>query len=363
MKAADSAYAKLKQFQDKHVEEALTQAKEHALEKGRETVVMGTEKRRLDQVPGDRLTMLSLLHPAVGEYDRALATVERLQKTVSALKAGQPLPLGPSESEVEYCVEDMQGAWAFWTVSASYGPGNGDPEQFLLAREVRLARVTSELVVSVAAELPSLMDPVDIDPRFLDTPNANCCESGYGVGAPRIVFNHDQTGDGIPEVAVTATFAVEGSSERRGYVYRYASEGIVSQRLDFDNVRDVDADGRIDLEFVEDLEVGEDCDTGFSTHLLGARYVAHALPDGSYSFTDEAARAFSRTQCPNMPSRIASGEDIWCAKLWGMPSKQLEQKLRNQCAKQSCPPSAVPPCAELEVGVRAFEPKLSLKAP
>jgi hypothetical protein len=322
------------------------------------TVTIGNGSVKLGSLDEQRLRMAgSELGSDAAQLLRVREELAALRGVLAALDRGEPPPQGHNDVEVELCRTDARGAWAYWVEHASFAPMRDDAEEWNATERLRVARVTLDgRVILAEGTVPSLLDPPQGDPRFIETQDPNCCYSGYSVGEPRVAFVNDQDGDGIPELAVTAEYYVEGSSARTASIFRFDGSRVERRNLDFDAVEDVDRDGRIDLIFQHSDDAGEDCDTGFSAYVSGQRYLAHAQPDGSLSFDDASAVEYSRKECPEPPRALANGQDVWCAKLYGLDPA----KLPRTCAKSACS-GAVTPCAFLDWAVKAFQPPLTLK--
>jgi hypothetical protein len=122
---------------------------------------------------------------------------------------------------------------------------------------------------------------------------------------------------------------------------------------------DVDADGRLDLLLY--VIVGGDHDVACGSY--------YARPDGSFSLSDEGARAAARAWCPRRPTRPSTLEQILCALLWGTPRTSLEAQLRpplvacelEQGARTGCDPDECDHERE-RLSLCRFSPPLRLTA-
>jgi len=171
------------------------------------------------------------------------------------------------------------------------------------------------------------------------------------------VFDFD--GDGDPELFFTLISAgYEDRVVRRVFVtvqgdqvvpYRAAPPGV-------DELRDVDSDGRPDALVHVDVGGTKGCEqcTGAVLH---ETFVAHAQRDGTFSFTDDTARAHVRERCPTRPRGPVVGRDesvslanVLCSRIWGVPTATLVTRLRVQCASHAAESARCQgPCRHLEL--------------
>jgi hypothetical protein len=156
----------------------------------------------------------------------------------------------------------------------------------------------------------------------------------------------DYDGDGVAELLVSATRANEnGISEhlpfetpiaavwnvRDGVVAAYAPAASVVVR----SFSDVDGDGRPDLITTRDF--GFHAFDGDVTvyDFDGPEWVAHALPDGTFSFADDVASSYVKRSCEDasLPKSDAIGlvHAAACARLRGEPTKKIEDDYVARC--------------------------------
>ncbi len=330
---------------------------------GADVQTLSSGSKRIDALSPSELELLSRVEPSgdAAGYAHAKAELATLDQTRDALEQGNPPPTDPSALDPDFCREDPLGAWASWTIDSSYAPEVGSDTAWVVAKKLGIARITNDGQVNVSEQFPSFLDPVPADPKYVSADRSNCCWPNYNQGEPRVVFTQDQTGDGIPELALAASFAVEGTSEHAAMVYQVDRDELRVQQLDFDHTDDVDHDDRLDLVFLDRLEVGDQCGSGFPAGVTGNSYIGHALSDGSYSFDDPVAVAFTRTQCPARPSVFGSYQEIWCGKVWNVPSSAIRRGIQKQCASDPCQGSRKKPCAWLLNAEKGFQPRLHLE--
>jgi hypothetical protein len=168
--------------------------------------------------------------------------------------------------------------------------------------------------------------------------------SDYGVRQPETPVLFDFDGDGEPEIYVAVR--EQGDEGHRALqndlltfdghtVKRYAP----ASGYAIDAVRDVDGDGRPDLAiFAKYTDTLEGCWAGFPYDWPDAKFVAHSLPDGTFSTDDAAARAHARKWCASPPTKIGSSYDAICARLWASTPFEVvkARKLVASCVPDWC---------------------------
>jgi hypothetical protein len=173
---------------------------------------------------------------------------------------------------------------------------------------------------------------------------------------------YDYDRDGSPELAlVLRAHHHEGPVFQQAHVWSFTEGGVFLYEralgLRLTDVRDVDGDGRPDLLTHGPYdEPSAACGSDFATQVHGPALALHALPDGSFSGTDAAARAFARTACPARPARLlarsaeggidqeATARNVVCARLWGAPEAEVVAAVRRECPA----PDPEAPCAGCE---------------
>lgn len=159
-------------------------------------------------------------------------------------------------------------------------------------------------------------------------------------------FQHDATvfdydGDGREEIAL-------GRNERFWHdhsVYSVKSDRIQlyppSRNLPVSQVKDVDNDGRPDLLLAVALgEGGPVCDYEEIEHdatVHSPEFLAHSLPDGTFSTRDTVAQEFIRKgRCTELPTAPVSIDDYVCARVWGRSTKRLLAYLNKTQTPERC---------------------------
>ncbi len=170
----------------------------------------------------------------------------------------------------------------------------------------------------------------------------------------RITVLNDYDGDAEPEVFV----AQDGMSRlsppvhyRTLYTWRRGAPGDAgsvveypaARELALGEMRDADKDGRMDFGLVDPFP-GKASGGFFAGSLVQPTLLAHALPDGTFSFRDAVARADLLRQCPRstVTKRDFEGEDfapaiesVVCAVYWRVPPAVLEAQIKRACAGRS----------------------------
>ncbi len=162
----------------------------------------------------------------------------------------------------------------------------------------------------------------------------------WGSITSRVVTDYD--GDGVPEFYVDEHVdGPEGGSsedakiyavDRNGAVVPYAPTAALSIVATPD---DFDGDGRMDVPTSEGvyIGVGVTCDY-YKNYADTARFLAHALPNGTFSTDDEVAKRYAKGTCPAPPTAIGSPADALCARLWA--STPAERAAARKLVTSSC---------------------------
>ena len=187
----------------------------------------------------------------------------------------------------------------------------------------------------------------------------------------------DYDGDGIPELWLR--FDQEGVESghdesahvltvKGGAIVPYAPAGKLGMVIE--RPVDADGDGRMDLPTAAGirLEVMTSCER--SAEWEPARFLAHALPDGTFSLDDGVAKKAALAWCPEPPKKLARARDALCLRLWSHGPAEIAaaRKRVASCKRIDCkielhggtqPPGADDQCTPR---IKAFDatPPLSL---
>jgi len=140
----------------------------------------------------------------------------------------------------------------------------------------------------------------------------------------------DYDGDGSPEILLEHSIEAHSAGTRtrasiwtmHAGIERYAP----AEKIDIAGTEDVDGDGRIDL-LTRGPFGAVEADEGYmSADITPAIFVAHALPDGTFSTDDRVVRAYARDHCRTAARSIAGTREaasddalaIVCARLHGV---------------------------------------------
>ncbi len=190
--------------------------------------------------------------------------------------------------------------------------------------------------------------------------------------------SYDYDGDGSTELFVKLW--VDGYeprvvsrlflTDRGGTIVPYAPAASLHPKWVVDGLRDVDGDGRPDLDAVYELGAFKGCDFCAGSD-IGHRFVAHARDDGTFSVDDLIARAEVKRQCPSPsaaplvqnPLEPISTSEIFCARMWGRSREDTLAAITRECAPFA-PTSAAcaGPCKyqELDEAIAKFDPPFDL---
>jgi hypothetical protein len=276
---------------------------------------------------------------------------------VAKLRAAYPKDLtGKVPRELGRCFPSARGAWAL--VFELGNPGLTDAESlsirpflepsegFQVRWALRFRETTGgdAIVHPMAGEFGN-----DIAVGLI-----NLHLGGYYEQSLEPPTTFDWDGDGRDEIVVT-TSAIDTwwrSEGPHGRVWRAASDGAkgriehypAAESIDVRGVRDVDADGRPDLEtYVPYLGYSADYRvSGKSVPVHGPLFVARSLPDGTFALDDPASHAAARAYCPKAPvapyvvfaangeaNEEISAKQIVCARLWGVATTTLEAEIQR----------------------------------
>lgn len=158
----------------------------------------------------------------------------------------------------------------------------------------------------------------------------------YGSVSYALVPAADYDGDGTPEVILRRDEWDDESGTDRAYKVYTLRGGEVrpyaptSELWDIGGVVDADRDGRPDLVRASPWRRSGACGYMGST-FEGPGLLAHSLPDGTFSTTDEVARAWTLSRCvrdhgpaPALPDVL----DVACARLRGASAESVIASLR-----------------------------------
>ncbi|MEO6598860.1 MAG: hypothetical protein ABIQ16_03245 [Polyangiaceae bacterium] len=188
-------------------------------------------------------------------------------------------------------------------------------------------------------------------------------------GPYRLQVVSDYNGDGRPEAVVwTAQIGQEVRSSARGTLWTFESGHVapygkanklaiapfevdVAVASEPAPLKDVDADGRVDLltygPFFGVFKQG--CGVIESFDAFGPRLLQHSLPDGTFSDRDSVASSQAKRQCPAPPAHVLSfGEhgldqpaaftNLACARLWNVPASAIASERKAACGNTPPPP-------------------------
>jgi hypothetical protein len=238
------------------------------------------------------------LEPPVARACAAMAADNAVDDEARALRPY----LGPLAST---CIPTETGAWAFRVASA--GPANERPPVALvhLGPDRRIDAQTSSDLLDVGGDCNSFGDDEVVVRPVADYD---------GDGHSEIFVGVHQWGSHHAECISNRIFSLTDGGGIEEMVVTAAGHYLAG-------VEDVDHDGLEDL--LVDIFVADVVDCyGQTSRERGLSLLAHALPDGSFSMTDEVARRYARARCPTPPTTLAG--EVECARLWGVSPERIQ---------------------------------------
>jgi hypothetical protein len=282
---------------------------------------------------------------AIARADAFAQNVMAAQVASGTYKGERPaLPIDSFElTSWLSCTKTPGGAWAIVLAKAVLTPRDEYDwtAPWILDGDVMLAHVDNGGVVTLApihtqAGGRNAVGAFMNQPLFTGVPN--CCDWVFGGLEAIELFDFD--GDGEPEVHVGASYGHEGVHERSDALFTFKNGKLEryppAAALAFEAMKDETGDGVPDLSMSEALSGSESCGSGFPGDGSGMAFIAHALPGGTFSTDDAAARAFANKGCPTKPAAIKDLHDVLCARLWGADSTKLELQVRARFVPWDC---------------------------
>ncbi len=281
------------------------------------------------------------------------AEIARMAARIAAADPSCKVTASEIIEQLDHCAATAAGAWSLV------------PRRFSVQRDSPTAHLSAEVDVEVA--LVHLGAPgstgdaarsetVPFDQRLhggLATNWSRVCATRYGSLSLSLVEPGfvDFDGDGDLEVLLSRDEVEEGYDPSEHAIYTFARSSDASggrvelyppaRGIDFEDVSDVDGDGRPDLltrgpyGSIQVVSGG----LGDEMPLVPAMFLQHALPDGTFSPRDEVALQALRKICPTAPSlRGASlpvedvARDMICARLHGVRAATIRAQLLPTCS-------------------------------
>jgi hypothetical protein len=279
------------------------------------------------------------------ELDRVVAKADARAREVLA-EGGKPAtPIRFPESArwvgasaPQYCWASGRGAWALLPDQLLFHPSSANDEEWEMDAHVVLAHIDERGTI-VRQEIETLQEAGNTRSEFGELADANCC-SDFASSGVEVVLLHDFDGDGEKEVYLKSTYSIEGSYKEYDALFSFRDDRLApyahAASIGFREIEDVTKDGRPDLLVYEYLDGGESCGSGFPYGGNGPKFLAHALPDGTFSETDAEAVAYAKTWCPRLPATLETTADVVCAKLWGDSEETLQRKIDKRWAPMDC---------------------------
>jgi hypothetical protein len=151
----------------------------------------------------------------------------------------------------------------------------------------------------------------------------------------------DVDGDGEPELWLSiGEKEHEGGSTVLALFLRFRGgvvEPVPGLPENYQTLRDVDGDGRVDVVYHPYTGSGDDPCTGFGYQVAGPPFLAHARPDGTFSTDDDEAKRHARSLCPAGAAELPEAPDedwadpVICARLRGESPRAALRLLDKHC--------------------------------
>jgi len=171
--------------------------------------------------------------------------------------------------------------------------------------------------------------------------------TGFVTLAKPQLFDYDA--DGEPEGFIARRGLHYGSYVRGNDMLWTFRNGVVEPYpaalgIGIVELRDVDSDGRPDLitygPYHGFIVFKCGLHSGYPNPFNGPKLMVHALPDGSFSHDDEAARAYALRGCAKPPAVVDTDIDMACAFLWGRDKGWIGRSLKS--CRRDC--GGIDPC-------------------
>jgi hypothetical protein len=159
--------------------------------------------------------------------------------------------------------------------------------------------------------------------------------ANYGGREAKAPTAFDFDGDGDPEIFVAIDEAGPEGHVARQIAFLTFKGGAIAPyapatSFDVDALEDVDGDGRPDLKiYAKYTDTLDACFSGFPFDHPPARFVAHALADGTFRADDDAAKRHAATWCPAPPSVIDDSAAAICARLWADDRHAVAREMKR----------------------------------
>jgi len=305
------------------------------------------------------------------ESQRALATLPRLAAKVADDPKRFDAMLAPHRRALGACVGSPKSAWAIALERLSAG------NEGVLG--------TWSLVHAVAGGGDVRLRPWPFEPKDkAQSANFELGEFDYVLGAPAVNHSFDWDGDGDEEVLLLSSSSGHETGSSQMGLFTFKQGAIVpyapARGLDVQTVKDVDGDGRPDLLTSGPYDdVTSDMGGGFfEVRLLEGLFVAHSLPDGTFSLGDPVARRSVARWCtssvrlvfqPEGGSSDASvteapldedavrkrvAQSVVCARIRGRSAASVAAAIRTGCPRDAQNEGEAPDAAPLGEGQRPY---------
>jgi hypothetical protein len=154
---------------------------------------------------------------------------------------------------------------------------------------------------------------------------------------PPVAFDYD--GDGRDELLVATKHWGNGEGNSSSLSLLTSTGKPYPVGFAFDGIADGDGDGRPDLLDARHFSAEYGC--GLGVHRVhGASLLVHALPDGTFSMSDDSSKAWALGECPSgSPKKDAEClEGASCMRLWGKSEEEITAWMKTHCQMECMAP-------------------------
>ena len=267
--------------------------------------------------------------PARGEQGGEQGGEADPEPNLAALDRVTDAPAVPSP--FGECQSTRGGAWSV-VLDPAQKTDEGLVGSWTLLHVDKRARVVSALPVNPSEYTSECSNPNCLDPHPADflVVATNGQSSTLGVGT------FDWDGDGEAELYASIDFVAYTTARDRTRIWTFKNGQIKlyprGRDLDARAVKDFDSDGRPDLiVHIGGGSYSSPCSSRSGLLTDPLELLAHSLPGGGFSMTDDVAIAFAKHECPPPESTFASQKAVLCARVWGNKPAEIAKALAAGC--------------------------------
>lgn len=294
---------------------------------------------------------------------------ERNQTLLEESNAGEAYRPAGEQAFESACFPTPSGAWGLKLLEWKPAPDAGEPPT--------LWQGTFELIHFAGVQEVRAPDSKDLHELF----SLKVGMDYFELKKP-VLFDYD--GDGEPEIFLANSIKIHediGYTKAGLFSWKAGKVALYPELpAGYDDIEDIDQDGRPDLLYHPLQSDREAPCSGFGYRWSGPPHAAHSLKDGTFSTQDKPAQNFLRRACPAPPSppkksakptEFLTAEDNppeVCARIWGASEKAALDLLKRTCDRpkkpeHECqpPPGTCPDYKEREATAKKTPPLLLKK--